>query len=138
MREIDFLKAALHTKVQAALKEEYGSLENALAYFRERFGDFAPRIMAETHPEFLDPIVLRTLDGRGFNFFSEYARCPWSVSNPRPGSMAEFLAKREFLAATADEKAGLCLAGAPGEIAAKPKKILPKGRNAGQIRRQAN
>lgn len=93
------LKTALHPKVRAALEEEYGSLTNALAHFRERFGKFAPRVMTETNPEFLDPIVLKSPDGRGFNFWREHIKRPWSLSEPRPGSMTELLIKHGLLVA---------------------------------------
>ncbi len=116
---LKYLESALHPKVLAALENEYGSLENALAHFEKRFGEFAPGIMAETHPEFLDPIILRTPDGRGFNFWREHARRPWSLSEPRPGSMTELMVRYGLLVADEKGRRRLVLSGEAAEVRAE-------------------
>jgi len=152
------LELALRPGAQAALEDEYGSLENALIHFQERFGEFAPRIMAETAPGFLDPIVLRTPAGHGFNFLREHMRRPWSLTDPRPGSMTALMAKRGLLVFTPDGRAKLDFsmpgderlireeaanaADTSGKVATEPEKAPPTGsrdrsRSAGRTKRKA-
>lgn len=133
---LERLKFALHPKVLAALENECGTLEGALAHFRERFGEFAPRIMAETHPEFLDPIVLKTPDGRGFSFWREHARRPWSLSEPRPGSMTELLTKHGLLVADKKGHRRLVLSGEAAESRTEDPAETPAGEAGGPKRRR--
>ncbi len=92
------LKEAIHPRILSALRAEYGSLAGALAHFQKRFGAYAPAIMAGRAPAFFDPIVIKPLAGRGgLDFFDEFLARPWSLSQPRPGSMADLLTKYGLL-----------------------------------------
>lgn len=92
------LREDIYPEVLAALEGEYGSLENALSHFQNRYKDYAPRIMAERDPRYLDPIIIQPLNGkRGVNFFDEHCSCSWALTDPRPGSMVDLLTRHDLL-----------------------------------------